>query len=259
MSGTSKVLPSVESSRPARRAAPPRPAHDEVVAVDEAGWQMALSRPGRLQQLGWMVSGRLVVGNHRAAQIVVPENRTHPQQSFEPRDYYEISVRGRRGNVAVKDPVDARLSVGGDAIQSTADLAGAVLEVVRRDEQGEEDFIVSATLRREAWLPDPRAQLLSLDLDDRLVAALFTRGFPLRGRASVRLGPIDCIVAYDHSKLVVSDYLDAYAYPDGTFQPFFWRSGSGRFRTVPEDGSVFELENGDMLIAGRSVYVFQDT
>ena len=236
-----------------------RPATDEVVAVDEAGWQVVLSRPGRLQQLGWMVSGPVVVGNHRAAHAVIPENRTHAQQVFEARDYFRLSVRGRRGQVELVDSADSRALLGGAPIQQTSQLEGLALEVARRDEHGEEDFAVCMHLRREAWLPDPRAQLLSVDLDDRLVAALFTCGFPLRAASPVRLGPIDCIATYAAGRLVISDYLDSYAYPDGSFQPFFHRSGDGRFRTAPEDGSGFELRHGDMLIAGISVYRFEDS
>jgi hypothetical protein len=251
------VDPALPHPAEARRKLP-RPSTDEVVAVDEAGWQVALSRPGRLQLLGWMVSGKVVVGNHRAAHVVVPENRTHLQQRFEPRDYFRLSVRGNRGLVQRVDRTDARLHQGEAEVEESDQLPGLCLEVARRDDTGEEDFTVRATLCREDWLPDPRAQLLALDLDDRLVAALFTRGFPLRAATPVRLGPIDCIASYDSGRLVVSDYLDAYAYPDGSFQPFFLRSGGGRFRTAPEDGSTFELKHGDMLIAGISVYRFED-
>jgi hypothetical protein len=247
------------SPRPAAtRPRVPRPATDEVVAVDEGGWQLALSRPGRLQQLGWMVSGRVLVGNHRAAHVVIPENRTASDQRFEPRDYFRMNVRGGRGTVQRLDERDARAFVGDLNVESINDLANLRLEISRRDDLGDEDFVVHAALRREAWLPDPRAQLLALDLEDRLVAALFTRGFPLRAAIPVRLGPIDCIATYDAGRLLISDYLDAYAYPDGSFQPFFHRSGEARFRTAPEDGSGFELRDGDMLIAGRSVYRFED-
>ena len=253
-----KVEPSVVASAPPPRAKLQRPATDEVVAVDEAGWQVALSRPGRLQQLGWMVSGRVVVGNHRAAHVVIPENRTYAKQLFEPRDYFRLSVRGRRGQLEQVDDIDARALVDGKLVQQTSQLEQLSIEIARRDDQGEEDFAVCAALHRHGWLPDPRAQLLALDLDDRLVAALFTRGFPLRAATPVRLGPIDCIATFDAGRLVISDYLDAYVYPDGSFQPFFHRSGEGRFRTAPEDGSGFELRHGDMIIAGISVYRFED-
>ena len=253
-----RAVDPTQASKPAARPRVPRPSTDEVVAVDEGGWQLALSRPGRLQQLGWMISGKVVVGNHRAAQVVVPENRTHAQQLFEPRDYFRLAVRGRRGQVERVDTDDARVLVEGAPTEQSDRLADLHLEISRRDEHGEEDFVVGAALRRESWLPDPRAQLLALDLEDRLTAALFTRGFPLRAATPVRLGPIDCIASYDGGRLVVSDYLDAYAYPDGSFQPFFHRSGAGRFRTAPEDGSTFELKHGDMLIAGICVYRFED-
>ncbi len=248
----------VPRAEPPTRRKVPRPATDEVVAVDEGGWQVALSRPGRLQQIGWMVSGRVLVGNHRAAHVVVPENRTAADQRFEPRDYFRMNVRGQRGSVQRLDERDARAMVGPLSVESINELDKLRLEISRRDDLGDEDFVVCSSLRREPWLPDPRAQLLALDLEDRLVAALFTRGFPLRAAIPVRLGPIDCIATYDAGRLVISDYLDAYAYPDGSFQPFFHRSGESRFRTVPEDGSGFELLHGDMLIAGRCVYRFED-
>jgi hypothetical protein len=112
------------------------------------------------------------------------------------------------------------------------------------------------TLASEPWLPDPRAALLGIDLTDRMVAAMFTRGLPLRAPTPVRLGPVDCIAQFDGSRLRISDYLDSYAFGDGRYQPFFWRRGPGRFLTVPEDGAPIDLENGDMLIAGRAVYRF---
>ena len=160
--------------------------------------------------------------------------------------------------VQVQDATDARALVGDAEVQRSEALTKLRFEVARRDETGAEDFVVSAALRREPWLPDPRAQLLALDLDDRLVAALFTLGFPLRAPTPVRLGPLDCIAAYDAGCLQVSAYLDSYSYPDGSFQPFFFRRGAGRFRTAPEDGSAFELCHGDMLIAGIAVYRFED-
>jgi hypothetical protein len=260
--------PEQPSAAPPRAApgppptAPPRMQLDgtrgEVVAVDEAGWQLALSRPGRLQQIGWMISGQVVMGNHQGVQVVIPENRTHAQQRFEVRDYVRMSVRGRRGRVELMDASDARILVNGEPCAETEDLEALCVEITRRDDQGDEDFVVCARLRRERWLPDPRAQLLSLELDDRLVAALFTRGIPLRAATTVRLGPVDCLATYDQRTLRISDYLDAYAYPDGSFQPFFYRRGDGRFRTAPEDGTTFELQHGDMLIAGSCVYLFED-
>ncbi len=252
------VEPDAAAGTQPARPKVPRPATDEVVAVDEGGWQLALSRPGRLQQLGWMVSGRVVVGNHRAAHVVIPENRTFPGQVFEARDYFRLSVRGRRGKVELVDERDARAFLGELSVRESNTLTELRLEVARRDDQGEEDFAVCAALQGQRWLPDPRAQLLTLDLEDRLTAALFTRGFPLRASCPVRLGPVDCIATYDSGRLIISDYLDAYAYPDGSFQPFFFRKGDGRFRTAPEDGSGFELRHGDMLIAGISVYRFED-
>ena len=42
-----------------------------------------------------MVSGTVVVGNHGEADVVLPENRADPGQTFRPSDYLELYVRGR--------------------------------------------------------------------------------------------------------------------------------------------------------------------
>ncbi len=246
-----------ERSRPSSPRPAVQPAVDDVVVVDERGWQQALSRPARLQLLGWMITGEVLVGNHRAADVIIPENRTSLAQRFRPRDYFRLASRGRRGRAQRLDRQDARLLVGGEAVSRTTSLEGVALEVLRRDEEGTEDFVVALGLAREPWLPDPRASLLAVDEQDRMVTALFALGVPLRARFPLRLGNIDCVALFDGRRLTISDYLDAYSFPDGSFQPFFRRCGGGRFQTAPEDGAPFELAEGDMIIAGSAVYVLQ--
>ncbi|MFH1468803.1 MAG: hypothetical protein ABIO70_30725 [Pseudomonadota bacterium] len=238
----------------ARIAGAPRA--EDVMAVDESGWQLSLSRPARLQLIGWMVSGKVGLGNHAGAEVVVPENRTHPQQTFVPQDYARLNLRGRRARIERVAGADARLLVDEQPVEATDEAFAAALELPRRDELGEEDFVVRLVLSTEPWLPDPRAALLGVELEERMVAAMFTRGLPLRAPTPIRLGPVDCIAQFDGQRLRISDYLDSYAFGDGRYQPFFWRRGPGRFLTVPEDGAPIDLENGDMLIAGRAVYRF---
>jgi hypothetical protein len=229
-----------------------------VVVVDESDWQLELSRPARLSVMGWMVSGEVTVGNFRGADIVVPENRCEPGQRFEATRYFQFTVRGKRGSVRRLSEREARLEQGGTTLEETRSPDSAVIEVIRRDAAGDEDFVVTLVLT-EANLPDPRARFLRVDLRDRMVRALFTIGLPLKASRVVQLGPIRVTAAFDGRRLRLTDYLGTYAKGDGGFHPFFLRSGpEGDFRTAPEDGSAIELQAGDQLLAGATLYLFQD-
>jgi len=254
--------PQATRARPeseARSVPAPSASREDVVVVDEESWQLALSRPARLQQLGWMVSGPAVVGNHAAAHVILPENRLSPEQRFQSRDYYRLMARGRRGRVAQIDLTEARLLVNGEPVSRCEDLAAAELEVVRRDEDGAVDFTISLRLRREPWLPNPRASLLVIDDSDRLVSALFTLGIPLRTPIPLQLGALRCRASFDGQVLTISEYLETYARGDGSFHPFLLGTKDGPFRTVPEDGTDFAMKPGDMLISGTAVHRFEVT
>lgn len=251
--------PEPQAAPPAGSSAPGE-ADTTVVTVDEAAWQTELGRPGRLVLTGWMVSGSVRVGNHAGAEVVIPENRARPDQSFVPRDYVRLQVRGRRGRARLLDPQEAFLRVGGqpcpeaDRLDS---LESVEIEVIRRDDEGEEDFRVALRLVAEDWLPDPRARLLRVDTDDPMVAGLFVLGLPLRTPRRLGLGPIEMVAAFDGSQLRVSDYLSGYRRPDGSFHPFFIQSGDLPFRTVSEDGAAFTLQEGDRILAGMAVYTYK--
>jgi hypothetical protein len=248
--------------------APPEPAplpeinaSDEadlgVVSVDEAQWQFELSRPAQLLQVGWTLSGEAVVGNHRGCAIVIPEVRAFAEQAFMTLDYFRVHVRGKRGKIELLQEGDARILTNGAEAAQVEQLEGVTLEVVRRDKDLEPDFDVSLSIQDEPGLPDPRARLLAVDVSDRLVAALFTTGLPLRAPRRVQLGPVTVTATYDGERLVLSEYLATYRLPDGSFQPVFVREGGRSYRTLPEDGATVTLSPGDQLIAGNCMYRFQ--
>ncbi len=246
-------------SLPGSRAAPDaaRTAAGGVAVVDEAEWQHELSRPARLALVGWMVTGTVIVGNHVGADLVVPENRSVPGQRFSPVDYLELFVRGRRGRFRQLAPGEARVRLGGNVVHEGESVEGLEIGIVRRDDIGEEDFVVELALRADPTLPDPRARLLALDRQDRMAAALFTLGLPRRRARPVQLGPISARATWDGGVLRLEGYLHSYRRAGGGWQPFFVQTGGGAFRTVPEDGAPVELRPGDRLISGSSVYAFE--
>lgn len=259
----SPLPPAPAAPAPAAPAAPAAPpledppeSEDPVLAVDEAQWQLETSRPARLQLVGWMISGEALVGNHKGAQVIIPEVRAFPEQAFMTLDYFRVFVRGRKGRVDLLQEGEARIEVGGESPTTTEALDGARLYVVRRDANLDPDFDVGLSLVDET-LPDPRARLLQVDLSERLVEALFTLGFPLRAERRVRLGPLVLTVRFDGEKLRISDYLASYRPEGAAFRPFFHREAGKGFRTFPEDGAPIELAPGDAIIAGLAVYAFR--
>lgn len=229
---------------------------DPVRAVEEAQWKLELTRPGRLVQVGWMVSGEVIVGNHDGAQVIVPEVRAFPEQAFMTLDYFRLYVRGKKGTAALLQEGEARIVQGGREHAAIDELDGAVLEVVRRDANLEPDFDVMLRVQRDASLPDPRARLLTVDTSDRLVRALFTLGFPMRADRRLRIGPVRATFRFDGALLRITDYLESYRAADG-FLPFFVREGDRPWQTFPEDGARVELNPGDQVIAGNVVWRFE--
>jgi hypothetical protein len=132
-----------------------------------------------------------------------------------------------------------------------------VVEVLRRSADGEEDFCIPLRLEQDNHLPDPRARLLSIDMTDRMVRALFTLGLPLRQERRIRLGALACQARFDGDCVELSDYLDGYRRPEGRFLPVFVSDKAKGFRTLPEDGSAVRLAPGDRLISGCAVYRFE--
>ena len=229
----------------------PRPAK-RVLVIDEATWQLECARPARLVLVGWMVAGRVTLGNHSLAHIGVPHTRSSASQIFEPTDYLALKVRGRRVSGTVLVPDDVRLVKDGEEVTEAQDLKGVTIEIVRRDSDGEEDFSVLLQLQDDRTLPDPRSRLLAIDAEDRLTEALFTVGLPLHDVRDLELGPISLRASFDGQEIVLRDYLASYKTPEG-YKPFFVTT-KGTFRTAPEDGRLITLQAGDRLIAGNAVY-----
>jgi hypothetical protein len=95
---------------------------------------------------------------------------------------------------------------------------------------------------------------LALDYEDPLAAALVTRGLPKGSDRQLKLGAMTLTFHFDGSHVKVSNYLDSYQMDDA-FHPFFVQQGGKRFKTAPEDGTAFELNNGDRFVIGHCVYV----
>lgn len=256
------VEPARSPPRPAPAPVTPRGAQPntlpgEVAYVDERDWQVERARPARLCQVGWMVTGDVVVTNARDGDVVVPEARSQVGQMFQRFEYFHLKVRGRRGSARLAAPGEARLLHHGQPVQDAPDLDGLVLEVVRRDVDGEEDFAVVLTVESRPELPDPRARLLAIDRQDPMTAVLFTRGLPLQVPRRLELGPVMVEASFDGGAIVLADYLATYRRPDGGFVPFFHASQGGSFHTVPESGDPIRLVAGDRLIAGSAVFVVE--
>ncbi|NOY27710.1 MAG: hypothetical protein GXP62_17745, partial [Oligoflexia bacterium] len=228
-----------------------------VVEVDEDDWQLELTRPAAFTLKGFMVSGRVLVGNHRDAGVVIPENRSEPDQTFIARDYFELFVRGRRGTLTLLDPAEATLLTGTGQTEKTDQLQDAHLEIIRRAPDQEEDFRVKLSLTRVPGLPDPRAQFLALSDDDPMARALFTRGLPLRQDHDLTLGALKTQAHFDGDAVKLDAYLQSYRRRDGSLRPVFVQHASGPWRTLPEDGSTLTLRSGDRVLVESALFALR--
>jgi hypothetical protein len=223
-----------------------------VVATDDAEAQFELGRPMHLVLVGWTVNGEVTCGNHDGCALVIPENRISRGQVFQPFTYFRLRIRGRKGTLEVLASSEVR--VDGGAPEATYDDPEVhVIDLVRRDDAGEEDFTVRLRVVEDKRLPDPRARLVSLDHQDPLSAALVTRGLPKGAPRTLTIDGLTITFRFDGGAIEVSDYLATYRRGDA-FQPFFVSKGEGRFKTAPEDGSMFALAAGDRMVVGHCVY-----
>jgi len=255
------VVEAAPASAPA--AAPPAPAPaaarlagaaGDVVAVDDDHAQHEMSRPARLRLIGWMVKGKVRLGNHTGADLVLPENRLDEDHVFEPTDYLALNVRGKKaqGTAVAAD----ELRVDGDEVGagSLDSLLDREIEVIRRDDEGDEDFAVALTLTSDALLPDARARFLQLDLSEPLTEAMVSHGIPLRQQHALELGALTLPAYFDGETLHVRDYLDSYRVEGGGFLKVLLSQGGARFVTLPEDGAELTLRSGDRVIVEREVF-----
>ena len=230
---------------------------EQVLSVEERQWHQELSRPARLIHIGWSVNGEFSIGNHRGVEMVVPEVKSFAEQAFMTLDYVRVYARGKKGRIELVQEGETSVLVAGGKVRSTESIKDAEIQIIRRDANLEPDFEVSLRFVEGNSLPDPRAQFLAIDVTDRLVAALFTRGFPLKSPRTLQLGPITATIQFDGTQLRVSDYLASYRTGSIGFMPFFIRQGEKPWRTAPEDGSAFTVSPGDGLLCGSSVYRFE--
>jgi hypothetical protein len=230
-------------------------AQGAVVYVDDAEAQFEIGRPLHLVLVGWMVNGEVVCGNHRGADLVVPENRIRPDQVLVPCDYFRLRVRGRKGTLEVLARGEVEID-GSAPAASYEDPEAHQIDVIRRDDAGERDFVVGLRLEEDRRLPDPRARFVALDTQEPLAAALVTRGLPKATPRTLELQGMKLTFLFDGAAIRVSDYLATYRRGD-TFHPFFVQRGEERFKTAPEDGAAFEVRPGDRLVIGSSVYVLR--
>lgn len=230
---------------------------EPVRSVEEKQWQQELGRPARLVQVGWSVHGEFIVGNHIGVDMVVPEVKSFAEQAFMTLDYVRVYARGKKGRVELIQEGEASVIVGGAKVRSVESLRDVRIEIIRRDASLEPDFDITLNFTEGAGLPDPRAQLLEIDVSDRLVAGLFTTGFPLRSERKIRLGPIHATMLFDGESARVTDYLASYRTGASGFVPFFVREVGKSWRTIPEDGTPVVLRPGDSLLAGTNVYRFE--
>jgi len=229
-----------------------------VVATDDADAQFELGRPMHLIQAGWTVNGEVRCGNHQGAQLVIPENRVTTGQSFVARDYFRLAIRGRRGSLEVLAPSEMLIDEVDVAAVTLDDPEAHVIDIIRRDDRGDEDFAVRLQIREDKRLPDPRARFVAIDWRDPLAAALVIRGLGRGAPRALTLGGITATFTFADGAVTVSDYLASYRRPDGSYAPFFVQQGEGRYRTAPEDGSSFVVRSGDQLVCGSSVFVLRE-
>ncbi|MBT3221703.1 MAG: hypothetical protein HN348_21710, partial [Proteobacteria bacterium] len=252
--------PPPEAFPEAKGEAPTLEAEDEwgtVVAIDDDDAQFELGREAQLVQVGWMVNGTVVCGNHTKADLILPENRLVEGQEFLAMDYFLLQVRGRRGFVEILEHTE--VLVDGDEPEEDRfdQIRDFEIEVIRRDDRGEEDFNIRLDITEDRSLPDPRARLVRIDNEDPLVAALITKGLPKGAERVIRCGKMEITLFYDGDGVTISNYLDTYRHGEG-FKPFFVQRGKKRFKTAPEDGVDIELQVGDRLVIGNAVYLLKE-
>jgi len=239
---------------PAAQATQPAISGQRVYFVDDAEAQFELGRPLHLIMTGWMVNGEVVCGNHSEADLILPESRIVESQVFQPTDYFKLKLRGRKGQLDILAPSELLIDEDDPHEAVYEKPEDHIIDVIRRDDAGEEDFAIRLQIESDRKLPDPRARLVNIDFEDPLAAALITRGLPRGKPRTLELGALTATFTYDGSKVVITDYLESYQRGEDGYHPFFVQHGTGRFKTAPEDGANIELESGDRMVIGIAVY-----
>ena len=242
-------LSTVEALRPAQ----PERTLGDVVFVDEKQAQFELGRPTRLVMMGWMITGEMTCGNHGNASMIVSENCLETDQDFTPVDYFRIKVRGRKRKLTILASSEVLVN-GLEATGSDLDdLGDQPVDIIRRDPDGDPDFMVRLSVVKDRRLPDPRGLVMKIDHDEPMAASLFTTGVPVGEPRTVTLGGLNATIKAVDKGIEVDGYLDSYKTSDG-FHPFFIQQGRERFQAAPEDGRLLHLNVGDRMLLGNVLY-----
>jgi hypothetical protein len=255
-------LPKAEDAEPVREAPPKEPDADDegktVVYVDDTEAQFELGRPMHLIMTGWMVNGEVTCANHTDAELVLPESRMVDNQMFKAVDYFKLKLRGRKGRLEILAPSELLIDEDDPSETIYEKPEAHIIDVIRRDDAGEEDFAIRLEIDTSQKLPDPRARLVCIDYEDPLAAALITRGLPRGKPRTLSLGTLTATFTFDGSGVTITDYLETYQRGDEGYHPFFIQRGDSRFTTAPEDGADIALNGGDRIVIGIAVYTLAE-
>ncbi len=158
---------------------PPPPPPDEVgvVEVSDRAARLALRAPVHLVVEGWQIRDGLVVGNHRGIDATLPERAE--AGSRPPVDH--LRFRLSSGAVQVEPLTDVLFDEQAASAPTTAD--GKVIDILRRDAKGAEDFSVRLRVEEQHGAP-----FAAVDVDDALAHALLSQGVPDGVDALIQMG-----------------------------------------------------------------------
>ena len=90
---------------------------------------------------------------HTGADLILPENRIDEDQTFEPVTYFELKVRGRRSTLTVQAASEFLYDEADVSAAEYKDIDEVPIDIIRRDDQGDEDFAVRLELFEERFSP----------------------------------------------------------------------------------------------------------
>jgi hypothetical protein len=207
---TLPVLPAVTTGV---RPVPPLPLAG-VTVVEPATVQSERARPARLVLIGWRRGGRMRIGNHTDADVILPE--LYPGATVE-----EFLVAEAEAGALVLSGASAGLRI---TVGCTGD---ARIRLPRRDHAG----AVGMELCFELSVSPAGEISLDLELTDPLARGLFTLGLPLRVERPCTLGGHPACARFDGQVVHVS-------FPD----------------PPPGTPERRMLSPGDKLLVGSAVY-----
>ena len=224
-----------------------------VVSVAAADTRFELGQHLRLEHIGWSIQGDVTCGNHSEADLIIPEHQVEQGQRFVRRNYFTLTGQGDRTQLNIHSSNELLID-GEDPTQETySDLLDRAVFVIRRDENGDEDFAIELCLAKEDGLPDPRALLFAINTEAGFAGALFGHGLPDGAKRTISLSGLSLTLSADGDCAQLSNYLDSYR--DGEhFKTFMVQQDEQPFTRAPRDGRPLTLQPGDRLLIGVSIY-----